>query len=100
MGRRLALILLALLAIPAGAQTNDQALLACSNIIEQSLHDPRDARLEWIKGSVSKNKKGLLIVRFPGRAKNQYGALHLATFECTLRYTAPDNFTAEGIRVF
>lgn len=84
----------------AMAQTTAQLQYACKGFIEQQLNDPRDAQLEWTKGAVSLNKQGLHVVRFRGRAKNQYGALMLATFECTMRYRAPDDFTAVNLRVF
>jgi hypothetical protein len=83
----------------APAQTTGQLQYVCKSFVERSLNDPRDADLSgWTKATVSKGKDGLYTVHFRGRAKNAYGALMLATFECVVRHTGGDNFSAVRVR--
>lgn len=99
MTRILAAAALLTAAMPAIAQTQEQVRLACKQFIERQLHDPRDADLrEWTKGVVTRRDDGLHVVSFRGRAKNQYGALSLAVFECVIRHKGGDDFTAVSVK--
>jgi hypothetical protein len=82
------------------AQTSQQLAYACKSLIEQSLHDPRDAQLSWTEAVSKKNKQGEWVVQFPGRGANQNGVLRKATFECVIRFTPPDDFRAVKVRAF
>lgn len=90
------------LALAAGnvvAQSDSQLRYACKQFVEGQLHDPGSADLDWTKGVVYKpDKAGNHVVRFRGRAKNAMGALTLGTFECRIRYTAPDHFQPVSVR--
>jgi hypothetical protein len=87
------LVAVALVPIPAGAQTVAQLGLTCKNFVEQVLDDPRDAQLDgWSEAQAAQGKDGVWVVRFAGRARNQFGALRRVTFECRMRYTPPDQF--------
>jgi hypothetical protein len=94
----LSLGVLILVAPAAVAQTEAQLKYACKQFVESSLHDPTGAQLEWTKATVSRAKSGDHVVEFRGRAKNAYGALRLSTFQCVIRYSAPDNFRAVSVR--
>lgn len=96
---RLAVIALALLPATATAQTDSQLRYVCKQFIERQLHDPGSADLEWTKGTVYlPDKTGLHVVRVRGRAKNQFGAMRLTTFECRIKYKAPDHFIPVVVR--
>lgn len=95
-------VLAAVLCAPFAAlgQTDSQLRYACKQFVERSLHDPGGADLsEWSQGQVYQGRKSNeFVVRFRGRAKNAYGALRLATFECTIVYKHPDHFTPAKVR--
>jgi hypothetical protein len=98
MTRALLLSVLALAAPSAVGQTDAQLKYACKQFVEKSLHDPRDAQLEWTRATFGRTNAGDHVVQFRGRAKNAYGALRLSTFQCVIRYSAPDNFRAVSVR--
>lgn len=82
----------------ASAQSESQLQYVCKDFVERLLHDPRDAELNWTKGTVSKTKKPeIYVVRFSGRARNGFGALRRMTFQCIVRYKGGDNFSAVDV---
>ncbi len=98
---RISILMLLLWPVATLAQADTTARYACKQFVEQSLDDPGTADLSsWTAGSVEKLKSGVIRVRFRGRARNAFNALRLVTFECQLKYRAPDNWTAVGMRVF
>jgi hypothetical protein len=86
------------------APSDAQLRMVCRDFVLHQLHDPRDAQLDWTDdkpGATSfQRDDGLWVARFRGRARNQYGALHLGTFECVMSYTPPDTFRAVSVRVY
>ena len=98
--RRAAIALTFVMPLTCAAQTDAQARMACKQFIERQLHNPSRAKLDWTEGRTGRNSQGLHIVQIRGRAPNAMGAIVLATFECTLRYTAPDDFRLVNLRVY
>jgi hypothetical protein len=81
--------------------TAAQLRSVCKDFVLRQLHDPRDADLEWTTdkpGATFQREDGLWVARFRGRARNQFGALRLGTFECVMQYTPPDTFRAVSVR--
>jgi hypothetical protein len=80
------------------AQTDVQLRNVCKDFVQRSLHDPSGAYLNWTAGKSSSIGDNLWVVQFPGAAKNQFGAVAPATFECVIQYTHPDQFRAVKVR--
>jgi hypothetical protein len=82
------------------AQTPAQPRYVCKDFVERQLHDPRGAKLEWTDGTVARNSDGTWRVQFRGRVRNQMGGMTLSNFECIVRHTGGDNFSAVKVRAF